>query len=134
MKRILSIGLALLLMAALLAGCGANPVGKYVLKTVNGQSAEAFIADFARENSESVQDVLDYYGLSSVEKMMTLTLNKDGSFLFTMVGEGDQTGAWKQSGDTISCTNASGHTEAFTLKGSEISISMNGLDFVLVKK
>ena len=117
MKRTIAIALAIVLVSFVFVSCSSGAAGKYVVKSVNGEDASGLISE---------------YGLSSLEEFMTVELKADGSATVSVMGESN-TGNWKQEGDKIKIT-IEGDTEEFTLKGNELSVSMDGEDIVLVKK
>ena len=125
MKRIVSMALILLAMAVLLTGCGANPVGSYVTKTVDGQPVEAYI-----ESMGATPELLE---IASAEELMTLEIRADGTFTAKMSGSDPKEGTWTQDGNKLSMT-VDGATEEFTLSGDEIAYKTDNQDIVFAKK
>ena len=117
--------LVLLAMAVLLTGCGANPVGSYVTKTVDGQPVEVYI--------ESMGATLELLEIASAEELMTMEIRADGTFTAKMSGSDPKEGTWKQDGNKLSMT-VNGATEEFTLTGDEIAYKTDELDVVFAKK
>lgn len=130
MKRFVAITAAVLLIAALFVGCGgSDPTGKYVVKTIGGQSLE----DALSESGFSVEDYLDLLGIESLEEFMTVELKSDGKAILGMSGEEDEIGTWKQDGNDVTIT-FDDEPLTFKLNGNELSVEMEGEQYVFVKK
>ena len=136
MKRIISLALAVLLIAALFVGCSgsSNPAGTYVIKTINDKSLKDYFTEaFAAEAGDSDLDMTALLGLLGIdldhpEEFMKIALNEDGTVeilsKFSSLGEGeedeeDEKGTWKQEGDKIIIT-ANGETSELTYKNGEL--------------
>ena len=143
MKRIISIALVVLMLAALLSACGsdsstanANPEGKYVTKTINGKDPVDALKDELKDSGldMDVDAFLGMLGVDSLEELITLELKSDGTAYFVsgMLGA-DANGTWTQNGSTIAIT-IDGETVDFTLSGSELKFTIEDQEFVLVKK
>ena len=133
---ILSIALVVLMLAATLAACGGSgsPEGKYVVKSINGQSVSDAIKELAGQLSKTVEEFLELAGIGSAEEIYTLELKADGKAvmeakMFSTTLEG----TWKQNGDKIEIT-LDGETQAFTMNGKELSAEFEGEKIVFVKK
>lgn len=125
MKRLISMVLVLLVMALALTGCGANPVGTYVTRSVNGQP----VADYI----ESVGATTDMLEINAAEELMTLDVRADGTFSVKQSGSDLNTGTWKQEGGKLNMT-IDGVTESFTLNGDELTYRMEEIEIVFAKQ
>lgn len=124
MKKVLLIGLCLLVMTVLLTACGAGPVGKFTTKSVDGMPVAEYI-----EEMGATPEMLE---IGSAEELMTLDIREDGTFTATMSGADPKEGTWKQEGGKVELT-ADGVTEEFTLSGDELAYKVDDTDLVLVK-
>lgn len=133
MKRIISIAAVLVLMAALLVGCGAsNPVGKYVVKSMDGQPVQEYFNAMVEEEGVTLDAVLSSLGIKAVEEVMTLEIKDGGKFVLNAMGD-ESEGEWKQDGSKITLT-MDGDPLDVTLNGNEISMDADGTKVVFVKK
>ena len=108
MKRVISLTLAVLLIAALFVGCSSSPAGTYTLKTINGKSAKEYYTAAASEAGIDVDTLLEYLGidLDHPENLMQFVLKEDGTADYKLnlgdVKEGS--GTWKLEGDKLTLT------------------------------
>lgn len=133
MKRIVSLTLAVLLIAALFAGCGSSGVeGTYKLRKINDKPVKDFVADLASTTGQSEKEVLEAWEVNSVEELenvMTITLKSDNTFELksTMDGEEENgTGTWKQEGEKVILT-VDGEEQEFTIKDGMLEWDLAGL-------
>jgi hypothetical protein len=140
MKRIVSIALVVLMIAALFAGCSSSsPEGTYKIKSVNGKDLKTYFKEsfgaLAEEGQEITDDQIEGFlklmGINSMDEFVTFTLESDGTFKAAMMGE-EETGTWKLEGDKITMT-ANGSDMTGTFKDGEITISVDGETMVLAK-
>lgn len=142
MKRFISILLAVLF-AAMLAGCGrgeenTDPVGKYVLKSIDGKSVETIVREqygsegSGYENAE-LEELLERAGIGSVDEYMTIELKADGTTEANSVTGEHDVGSWKREGDKISVTS-NGETAEITIKGGVLSFTYLDSKYVFIKK
>ena len=135
MKRALSLALTLLFAALLLAGCGGtDPVGHYVLKTIDGVSVEQSLMKDMGEDAK-LADILQLLGMDSVDDYMTIDLKSDGSAVVAVMIDDRTEATWKQEGDKIVITPDDGsESEEIAIKGNELSFRADGQDLVFVKQ
>lgn len=135
MKRIISIALVALMVAALLVGCaGSGPAGKYVVKTIDGKSVQEALEDSAKQSGMDLDELLKQAGIDNVEEIITMELKDDGTAIMDVkMMSTKMEGTWKQDGDKIAIT-MEGETANFTLKGNELSNDEGEPKYVLVKK
>lgn len=134
MKRVVSIVLAVLVVAALLVACG-GPEGKYVVKSIDGNSVEDQLKSQADASGVSYDELLKQMGVDKPEEIVTLELKSDGTAIMDMkIFSSKMEGTWKQDGDKIAIT-MNDETADFTLKGNELtSPEGEGLQYVFVKQ
>ena len=138
MKRLVSLTLAILLLAALFVGCDSAPSaeGCYVIKTINGMDVATYLAKSMGKSSLSgweLSEALRILGAPSLEEAFTLELKPDK----TCVGKGidknglSQTlyGRWSQSGSTIEFNNGKG-----TFKDGELTLKWDDRELVMIRK
>lgn len=139
MKRIVSLSLAVLMLAALFVACSSNSVeGTYKLTKINDKNVKEYFDDLASLTGMS----LEVLGLNTenLDNMMVITLNSDKTAEMKSSMEGEEevaTGTWEQNGDKISIT-ADGSTTEFTLANGELTLDMGDgemkMKMVLTKK
>lgn len=134
MKRVISIALVVLFVAALLVGCGgsSDPVGSYKIKSVGGKAIKDMINDELEGSGMSVDDYLKMVNIDSLEDMITLELKSDGTAAFTISGTAE-TGTWKQEGDKLTIT-IDGDAQEAKLSGSELTFKVDNQEYVFTKK
>lgn len=133
MKRIIALGMTILLIAALLVGCG-GPEGKYVVKSIDGQSVEEALKSSADLSGMSVDDMLKQMGVDSAEEIVTLELKSDGTAVMEVkMFSTTKEGKWEKDGDKITITIDDQAAE-FTLKGNELHSESGDQKYVFVKK
>jgi predicted small secreted protein len=138
MKRSIALILAVLLIVSLFAGCGgaSGPEGKYVAKTINGQTVEDYFKSVLEEEDVgmTLEEFLEMVGLKSLDDYMTIELKSGGTAVVTVAMEDEvSTGTWKQSGNTITIT-VDGEDEVFTLNGKQLSATLGDGSYVFEKK
>ncbi len=137
MKRIVSIALVVLMVAALFVGCGGSVSaedvpGTYKVKTVNGKDLkDYFLESFEMESEDDLDSVLGLLGIDSLEDFMVFNLDADGSFTASAMGE-DLEGTWKLDGSKVILT-AEGEDQEATFKNGNLVIDMDGDEMVLSK-
>jgi predicted small lipoprotein YifL len=144
MKRILSVMLAVLMLAALFTGCSkkeaaaapnetkpapVSPVGRYSIESMGGKSLEAY---YAEENGLSVEEYLAQTKEIGVDVHKThyLEIYDDGTFL--MVESNTHFGNWTQEGDTLTFT-VDDETYTGTFRDGRIELELD-LPIVFVKE
>lgn len=138
MKRIISIALIALMVAALLTACG-GPDGKYVVKSIGGKAVDEVVKEQAEALGESADELLKQMNIDKAEELMVLELKSDGTAAMESgLTSSSMSGTWKQDGDKISITmkGALGEeeTSVFTLEGNELSNDEGEQKYVFVKK
>jgi hypothetical protein len=138
MKRIVSLTLAILLIAALFVGCDSTPSaeGFYVIKTLNGMDVETALARSMGKSSLSgreLSEALRIVGADSLEEAFTLELKSDHTCVYKGIDKNglSQTlfGRWSQSGSTIEFNNGKG-----TFQNGELTIKLDGRELVMIRK
>ena len=130
MKRIVSITLVVIMVAALFVGCSSSVEGKYKLKTINDKEPKAFFTDLMTQVYKALgadEEQLDAAmkelneGLDKLGDLLTIELKADGTMemksdmdaAMNASEEGEDgeeskpevvTGTWKQDGDNITLT------------------------------
>lgn len=139
MKRIVSLALVVLLIAALFVGCGNSSVeGTYLIKSMGGVAVEDMFKEEAGEDFD-LDAILSMFKVSSLGELITMEIKADGTVTMKnameLESEEDATmsGTWKQEGDKVSIT-IDGETQEFTLNGSELSGGEGEETMVFVKK
>ena len=145
MKRIISLTLAVLLIAAHFAGCAGSkadsPVGTYVIKTINDKSVKDYFTEAFGAASEQGFDMSALLAMMGIdlehpEDLMQITLKEDGTVEFTskldeigeaeegeeVEGEEKETGTWKQDGDKI-IISADGEDTELGYKNGELTMT-----------
>ncbi len=139
MKRIVSLTLVVLMVAALFVGCGSSkPEGTYKVKTMNGKEPEAYYREEIQkklpEGTELTDELfkkgLEEAGLSAdkLDEYMTLVFENDTVKLLAM-GVELGSGTWKQDGEKLTLTMKSENEEKAdsadcTFKDGEITMDM----------
>ena len=139
MKRIVSLALVVLLIAALFVGCGNSSVeGTYLIKSMGGVAVEDMFKEEAGDDFD-LDAILSMFKVSSLGELITMEIKADGTVTMKnameLESEEDATmsGTWKQEGDKVSIT-IDGDTQEFTLNGSELSGGEGDEAMVFVKK
>lgn len=137
MKRIAAMILAVLLLAAVFAGCSkAGPEGVYVVKTIGGKSVEQAFEEMLAEygSGQTLDEYLKELGVASLDEFMTMELKADGTAVASVALEDEPSvGTWKQEGDKLMIT-LDGDTAEYSFSGNEIRYKVGEQDYVLVKK
>ncbi len=130
MKKMLALTLAVLLMAALFAGCGDSAVGYYKVKSLDGKSPRAFMVDRlgAAVTEGDIQQAMINYGISSLDELITIELKENHTSHVKGILRTEGFGEWKQSGSDITIGKVKG-----TYKDGEITATHEGITFVLVR-
>lgn len=132
MKRIVSIALVVLMVAALFVGCSSNSVdGVYRIKTVNGKELKTYLTEELGGTEDQIEALLKMAGIDSLEDYMTITLNQDGTVKAAMMGE-ESEGTWKLDGEKLTLT-VDGEATECTYKDGKITVDMDGETMVLGK-
>jgi len=140
MKRIISIVLAALMVAAMLVACGSSgPEGKYVVKTIDGIAVEEAVKTQAEAMGIDLDAFLKQMNIEKAEEMITIELKSDGTAVMAVnLASSTSEGTWKQDGDKISITltGATGESETsdFTLSGNELTSQTGDQNYVFIKK
>ncbi len=139
MKRILSLALVVVMVAALFVGCGSSDSveGTYKLKAIDGKNIKDYYTEKAEKSGETLETVLKFMGVeeTDLDNLMTLTLNADGSAAMNSkmdVEEKSYDGTWKQEGDKITVT-VDNDPQEFTLKDGEITAKFGDMTLTLGK-
>ena len=133
MKRTLSLILAVLLVAALFAGCDFSPVGTYTVKTINGQSVKDYYTATAKEQyGVDLSGLLSLLGidLDHPEELMRIELKEDGSVEYRsglLGGAKVASGTWKQEGGKLILT-LPGETKELEYRNGKIIVELGGSD------
>lgn len=136
MKRIISLALVVLAVAAMLVACGgsSSPEGKYVVKSIDGQAVEDAVKQAAEAAGMSAEDFLKELGVASAEEIVTLELKSDSTAVMAVnMFSTTVEGTWKQDGNKITLT-IDGTDGVFTLSGNELSGDDGDQAYVFVKK
>ena len=139
MKRILSLVLAILLAAALFAGCEladtGSPEGTYSIQTINGKSLREYYAKNAEAKGIDVDTLLANMGidLNHPEDLFSITLREDGTCEYKNFLNSDKigTGTWKVSGGKLYLDNGS-RTEEFEFKNNKITLDIGSSESPMV--
>ncbi len=140
MKRIVSLALVILLVAALFVGCGSsssgtadgNPEGTYKIKTVNGKGIKEYFGESMGAASDAeINLALSFFGVDSFEDLIVFDLQSGGVLKITMMGV-ESEGTWKLEGSKITMTMDGEDGEA-TYKDGEIVVDMDGEEMVLAR-
>ena len=131
MKRILSLVLAVLLVAALFAGCeladNSSPEGTYTIKTINGKGIREYYTKNAEAIGIDVDSLLENMGidLDHSEDLFSITLREDGTFEFKNFLNSDKigSGTWKVSGDKLILDNGN-KAEELEFKNNKITLDV----------
>lgn len=131
MKRILSLLLAVLLAAALFAGCGllGSPEGTYTVQTINGKSVKDYYTTVAKEEyGVDLTGLLSLLGidLEHPEELMSIVLKEDGTAEYRSGLLGDAkvaSGTWKQEGGKLTLTLA-GETKELDYRNGKITLEL----------
>lgn len=143
MKRIISISLVVLMLAALLVGCGssdsADPTGNYVVKSIDGKTIDEAFEEAAKAAGSINEAYLELLQIDKPEEIMTIAIKSDGTAVIGGAFVGTElSGTWKQDGDKVSITvtGATGETETseFTFKDNELTSKEDDKVYVFVKK
>ena len=134
MKRTISLILAVLLVAALFAGCElfGSPAGTYTLKTINGKTLREYYTESAKDYGIDVEKLLKLLGidLDHPEELMSIVLNEDGTVEYRAGLLGDAkvaSGTWKQEGGKLILTLA-GETKELDYKNGKITLELGSSD------
>lgn len=126
MKRTVAILLAALLMLGVLAGCqsggsggSAEAEGTYVMKSFMGMDVASYASLVGVSEEEA-------------SELFKVVLKSGGKASF--VSDGDESDlSWSQNGDKITLSGG-GESMELTLKGNELTMSVEGVEVVLQKK
>ena len=101
-----------------------SPAGKYCIKTIDGKPAEEQMLLVLKEQGMTSEEYLKATGLKSLNEALTIELSKDGTAVQKAGNFTQNTGTWKQEGDTIIFTTATGKIN-LTLKGKELIVQFS---------
>lgn len=132
MKRIISLILVALLVAALFVGCSkSDPVGTYKIDMDSMIEATKKESDKAKDMSdEEIKDLLKTVGMT--EDSMSLEIKKDGTFVLDLSGDKTE-GKWKLDGSKITLTVDNDPLEC-DYEDGKITMDMGGTTLIFVKK
>ena len=134
MKRIISAVLVALMIAALLVGCGSNPAGHYVVKSIDGKSVDEALQSSADAAGMSKEDYLKQLGVPSAEEIIVMDLKSDNTAVMEIkMFSTTKEGTWKQDGDKVTITIDNDGAD-FTFKGNELTSQTGDQQYVFVKK
>ena len=134
MKRIISLILVALLVAALFVGCSkSDPVGTYKIDMDSLIEATKNESDKTKDMSnEEIKDLLKTIGMT--EDSMSLEIKKDGTFVLDLSGDKTE-GTWKQDGSKLTLT---AENDPIDVDFSDGKITMEseeiGMKLIFVKK
>lgn len=139
MKRIVSLILVVLMVAALFVGCGSSDSldGTYKLKAIDGKNVKEYFTAIAEKGGETLQTVLDFMGIdeNTLDNLMTLVLKSDGTFSLNSKMDAEEKsydGTWTQEGDKLTLT-MDNEPQEFTLKDGELTLELKGMTMTLGK-
>lgn len=135
MKRILSLVLAVLLVAALFAGCEllGSPAGTYTVQTINGKSVKDYYTTAAKEEyGVDLTGLLSLLGvdLDHPEELMSIVLKEDGAAEYKSGLLGDTkvaSGTWKQENGKLLLT-LGGETRELEYRNGKITLELGSAD------
>ena len=141
-KKVFAILLAAVLLLALFAGCeNVSPEGKYYIKSIGGQTIEDYIAQLLEKDGMTLDDVLKAYGIGSIGEYSTIEFKSDGTVVREYAGNEELNQqllklglTWEKKGSRIIIKHQDGTTQEAALKGSEITLKSNDIEYVFVKK
>ena len=140
MKRIISITLVVMMVAALLVACGSGPEGNYVVKSIDGKAIDEVIKEQAESLGQDADALLKQLNIEKAEDLVTLEIKSDGTVVMNVnMLSVSYDGTWKQEGDKIAITmktsaDSAEQTTEFTLKGNELSNNEGDQKYIFVKK
>ena len=139
MKRIVSLTLVVLMVAALFVGCGSSDSldGTYKLKAIDGKNVKEYFTAIAEKGGKTLQTVLDFMGIdeNTLDNLMTLVLKSDGTFSLNSKMDAEEKsydGTWTQDGDKLTLT-MDNEPQEFTLKDGELTLELKGMTMTLGK-
>lgn len=132
MKRIISLILVALLVAALFVGCSkSDPVGTYKIDMDSMIKAMKEETDELKDKSdEEIKELMKQLGMS--EDAFGLEIKDDGKFTLEYAGEKEE-GTWKLDGSKITLTVDNDPLEC-DYEDGKITMDMGGTTLVFVKK
>lgn len=118
MKRTLFILLICIFTLYLFTGCATNnvgptdnkqnnptesPVGKWYLDSINEGSVLEYLQSQAETYGMNTEELISLVGLTNetIDELMTIQLNEDGSAVITSAGDEPETGTWSLADTTI---------------------------------
>ena len=132
MKRIISLLLVTLLVAALFVGCSkSDPVGTYKIdmdSMIEAMKKES--GELKDKSNEEIKDLLKQTGMS--EDAFGLEIKDDGKFTLEYAGEKEE-GTWKLDGSKITLTVDNDPLEC-DYEDGKITMDMGGTTLIFVKK
>lgn len=133
MKRIISLILVTLLVAALFVGCSkSDPVGTYKIDMDSLVEAMKDSDEAKDMSDDQIKSLLKTVGIT--EDSMSLEIKKDGTFVLDLSGDKTE-GTWKQDGSKLTLT---AENEPIDVDFSDGKITMEseeaGMKLIFVKK
>lgn len=133
MKRIISLILVTLLVAALFVGCSkSDPVGTYKIDMDSLIEAMKESDEAKDMSDDQIKSLLKTIGIT--EDSMSLEIKKDGTFVLDLSGDKTE-GTWKQDGSKLTLT---AENEPIDVDFSDGKITMEseeaGMKLIFVKK
>jgi len=132
MKRIISLILVALLVAALFVGCSkSDPVGTYKIdmdSMIEAKKKES--GELKDKSNEEIKDLLKQTGMS--EDAFGLEIKDDGKFTIDFAGDKEE-GTWKLDGSKITLTVDNDPLEC-DYEDGKITMDMGGTTLIFVKK
>lgn len=132
MKRIISLLLVTLLVAALFVGCSkSDPVGTYKIDMDSMIKAAKEESEAAKSMSDAeIRELLEKTGIT--EDAMGLEIKDDGKFTIDFAGDKEE-GTWKLDGSKITLTVDNDPLEC-DYEDGKITMDMGGTTLIFVKK
>ncbi len=135
MKKIISLVLVLLFVAAMTAGCKSESgelAGTYKISEFHGKSVLEYFGDQAESAGKTLEEYLAMYGATeeTADEYLVLTLTSDGVAEMCSFGVPELPGTWLRDGNTLKVT-FNRITQAFTIDGDDLI--MDGSSMVFTK-
>ena len=130
MKKAVAVLMTVLVIAGALIGCGGGAAGTYKFKSMSASGVS-----YTRETFQAFLDLAAGMGGEklNVDDVMKFELTNDGKFTMDIYGEDEAEGTYTLSGDKITLTGPDGSSIDGTLKGNELTLTMEGETIVFEK-